>query len=74
MKPIFKSAFFIAITALVIFFFVGCSPAGSNPIAGRTAGKNKTSFNAASPKSQPVPKNFVIKNGRKTYLGQIKPK
>ena len=74
MKPVFKSAFFVAFIALSFFFFVGCSPASSNPIAGRTAGKNKASFNASSPKNQPVPKNFIIRNGRKTYLGQVKPK
>jgi len=74
MKPVLKSAFFVAFIALSFFLFVGCSPANSNPIAGRTAGKNKASFNASSPKSQPVPKKFVIKNGRRTYLGQIKPK
>ncbi|MBZ0244021.1 MAG: hypothetical protein K8F24_12440 [Bacteroidales bacterium] len=74
MKPVLKSAFFIALIALTLTFFTSCSPASSNPIAGRTAGKNKASFNAASPKSQPLPKKFIIRNGRKTYLGQIKPK
>ncbi len=74
MKPVVKSVFFVALIALSFYFITGCSPANSNPIAGRTAGKNKASFNAASPKSQPVPKKFVIRNGRKTYLGQIKPK
>lgn len=74
MKSAFKLSLFTALIVLAFSFITSCSPANSNPIAGRTAGKNKASFNAASSKSQPVPKKFIIRNGRKTYLGQIKPK
>jgi len=74
MKLILKIHLYFALIFFFILAITACSPARSNPIAGRTAGKNKSSFNPVSQKSQPVPKKFVIKRGSKTYLGQINPK
>ncbi len=62
------------ILAVLSMLSMSCNRGSSYVLSGRATTKKQTHFNPVSQKSQPVPKKFIIKNGSKTYLGQVKPK
>jgi hypothetical protein len=66
-----KLLFFLAVLSMLS---ISCNRGSSYVLSGRANANKQTHFNPVSPKSQPVPKKFIIKNGSKTYLGQVKPK
>ncbi|MDN5348617.1 MAG: hypothetical protein PWQ54_13 [Bacteroidales bacterium] len=69
-KNTFKLIFFILVLSTVL---TACNRDSSYVLSGRAADKKQSHFNPTSTKAQPIPKKFVIKNGKKTYLGQLKP-
>jgi hypothetical protein len=77
MEMIFKfksSIKFLLFLAVISMLSMSCNRGSSYVLSGY-AGKNKqTQFDPVSQKSQPVPKKYVIKNGSKNYLGQVKPR
>ncbi len=62
----------IVFTCFTLIVFASCNRSSSYVLSGHAANSKQSHFNPVSQKSQPIPKKFVIKNGRKTYLGQIK--
>jgi hypothetical protein len=70
LKDTIKLVLLIFIVSTVL---TACSRGSSYVLTGRAANNKQSHFNPTSTKSQPVPKKFIIKNGTKTYLGQIKP-
>ncbi len=69
-KNIIKLIFLILVLSTVL---TACNRGSSYVLSGRAADKKQSHFNPTSSKSQPIPKKFVIRNGKKTYLGQLKP-
>lgn len=60
---------------LIAILLTACATSKSNPVAGRAAGKNNFArFNPVHQKAEPLRKKFVIRNGNRVYLGQVKPK
>jgi hypothetical protein len=63
----------VLLILLVSTVLTACNRGSSYVLSGRATNNKQSHINPISTKSQPVPKKFIIKNGKKTYLGQIKP-